>query len=73
MPRGGQFSRAVDTPSRSARLIRWYLNHLLDLIPTDSEVASCFIQVQNMISEPIMLVTPRMIAKVVRRSLRRAP
>jgi len=60
-------------PSRSARLIRWYLNHLLDLIPTDSEVASRFIQVQNMMSGPTMLITPRMIAKVARQSLRRAP
>lgn len=55
-------------PGRSARLIRWYLHHLLDLIPTDPEVATHFLRVQNMISSPAMLVAPRMIAKVLRQS-----
>jgi len=55
-------------PSRSARLVRWYLHHLLDLVPTDLEVASRFIRVQNMISGPTTLVIPRMIAKVLRQS-----
>jgi hypothetical protein len=55
-------------PSRSARLIRWYLHHLLDLIPTDPEVATRFLRVQNMISNPTPLVAPRMIAKVLRQS-----
>jgi hypothetical protein len=52
-------------PSRSARLIRWYLHHLLDLIPTDPEVAIRFFRVQNMISNPTTLAAPRMIAKVL--------
>jgi 2-polyprenyl-6-methoxyphenol hydroxylase-like FAD-dependent oxidoreductase len=56
------------SPSRSARLIRWYLNHLLDLIPTDPEVATRFIRVHNMISNPTALVIPRMIAKVLHQS-----
>ena len=45
-------------PSRSARLIRWYLHHILDLIPTDPEVAIRFLRVQNMISNPTTLVAP---------------
>jgi hypothetical protein len=55
-------------PRRSARLARWYLHHLLDLIPTDPEVATRFLRVQNMISGPTTLVVPRMIAKVLRQS-----
>ena len=55
-------------PSRSAHLIRWYLQHLLDLIPTDPEAATRFLRVQNMISNPTTLVAPRMIAKVLRQS-----
>lgn len=57
-------------PGRSARLIRWYLHHLLDLIPTDPEVAARFLQVQNMISSPAALIPPRLIAKVLCQSLR---
>jgi 2-polyprenyl-6-methoxyphenol hydroxylase-like FAD-dependent oxidoreductase len=57
-------------PGRSARLIRWYLHHLLDLIPTDPEVAARFLQVQNMISSPTALIPPRLIAKVLCQSLR---
>lgn len=55
-------------PGRSARLIRWYLHHLLDLIPTDHEVATRFIRVQNMISSPATLLFPHMITKVLRQS-----
>lgn len=55
-------------PGRSARLVRWYLHHLLDLIPTDPEVATRFLRVQNMISSPPTLVVPRMITKVLRQS-----
>lgn len=55
-------------PSRSARLIRWYFHHLLDLIPTDPEVATRFFRVQNMISNPTALAAPRMIAKVLHQS-----
>jgi hypothetical protein len=39
-------------PSRSARLIRWYLHHLLALMPTDPEVASRFVRVQNHGEQP---------------------
>lgn len=54
-------------PSRSARIIRWYLHSLLDLIPTDPEVASRFLRVQNMISNPTTLLSSHMIIKVLRR------
>jgi 2-polyprenyl-6-methoxyphenol hydroxylase-like FAD-dependent oxidoreductase len=56
--------------NRSARIIRWYLHHLLDLIPTDPEIATRFAQVQNMISGPTALVPPHLIAKVLCQSLR---
>ncbi|HEX8760992.1 MAG TPA: hypothetical protein VF734_13695 [Pseudonocardiaceae bacterium] len=59
--------------NRSARLVRWYLHQLLDLLPTDPEVATRFFRVQNMISRPAALVPPHMIAKVLRRSLRHRP
>ncbi|MGH3939849.1 MAG: NAD(P)/FAD-dependent oxidoreductase, partial [Pseudonocardiaceae bacterium] len=55
-------------PGRSARLTRWYLNHLLDLLPTDPDVATRFLRVQNMISKPTVLATPRVITKVLRQS-----
>lgn len=55
-------------PSRSARLIRWYLHHLLDLMPTDPEIATRFLRVQNMISNSTALAATRMIAKVLHQS-----
>jgi 2-polyprenyl-6-methoxyphenol hydroxylase-like FAD-dependent oxidoreductase len=61
------------SPSRSARLIRWYLHHLLDLLPTDPEVAARFRRVQNMISGPTTLVAPHMITKVLRQSYTTRP
>jgi 2-polyprenyl-6-methoxyphenol hydroxylase-like FAD-dependent oxidoreductase len=55
-------------PGRPARLIRWYLHHLLDLTPIDPEVATRFVRVQNMISGPATLLSPRVIIKVLRQS-----
>lgn len=60
-------------PARSARLTRWYLNHLLDLLPTDPELATRFLRVQNMISSPTVLATPRVITKVLRQSRATSP
>jgi hypothetical protein len=61
------------SPNRPARLVRWYLHHLLDLMPTDPEVATRFVQVQNMISGPSALVPPRMIVKVLRQAYAARP
>lgn len=59
--------------NRSTRVVRWYLHHLLDLTSTDTQVATDFFRVQNMISDPTMLVSPHMVAKVLRQSCTPAP
>ncbi|EFH84713.1 NAD(P)/FAD-dependent oxidoreductase [Ktedonobacter racemifer] len=51
--------------SLTGRVSRWYLEHLISLLPTDQATWLTFLEVIHMLRSPLALMHPRIVAKVL--------
>ena len=59
-----------DRPGLLARLVQKYIDRVIAVLPLDEEVGTAFIKVNNLLEPPQSLMHPRIMARVLRLSLR---
>lgn len=59
-----------DRPGLLARLVQKYVERIIAVLPLDEEIGTAFLKVNNLLEPPQSLLHPRLVARVLRLSLR---